>query len=74
MTSKHYMVRRGVPGSLTLLREPFESSPLPSILSPLGWEPAILGVIVHTAYRCPVNLSHRPEPNFKQLASSSESK
>lgn len=51
---KHYMVRRGVVGSLTELTVPFEGETA-AVLSRCGWEAAVPGAIFGQAYRCPVN-------------------
>lgn len=54
MTSKFYMVRRGVVGSLTELSVPFEGETA-AVLSRAGWEAAVPGPLVPRAYVCRVN-------------------
>jgi hypothetical protein len=50
---KFYMVRRGVPGSMTLLVGPFDAELATAL--PSDWEAARPGKIHSAAYRCRVN-------------------
>jgi hypothetical protein len=51
---KHYMVQRGVIGSLTELVAPFAGD-LAKALAANGWEAATPGAVFETGWRCPVN-------------------